>query len=64
MSNQKPMRFSTRLMQVMTPIGLIIGLEEAWRLAGGLVAIIAAQVALTSLAAWALVRRLREERNP
>ena len=61
MSNQRQMKFSTRLLMVITPVGLVIGLVEAWRLAGGLVAIIAAQLILMGLAAVALVRHIRKE---
>lgn len=63
MSNQRRTSFFTPLLIGMTPIGLVIGVTEAWRLAGGLVAIIAVQLVLMSLAAWGLVRCLREERK-
>lgn len=61
--NLRQMQFSKRLMLVITPIGMIIGVVEAWRLAGGLVAIVAAQLLLLSLAAAALVAKIREEKN-
>ncbi len=61
MEDQRQMKFSTRLMWVITPIGLVIGLMEAWRLAGGLVAIVAAQILLMTLAGAALLRRMRAE---
>lgn len=63
MSNQRQMKFSTRMLMGLTPIALAIGVTEAWRLAGGLVTIIGVQIILMGLAAWALVRRIREERN-
>ena len=59
----RQMKYSTRLVMVITPIGAVIGVMEAWRLAGGLVAVVAAQLLLMSLAAWALFRRIREERD-
>lgn len=55
------MKFSTRLLMVITPIGVAIGLHEAWRLAGGLVALVAMQVLLFTVAAVMVVRRIREE---
>jgi hypothetical protein len=55
------MKFSTRLLMVITPLGLVIGLHEAWRLAGGLVALVAMQVFLFTVAAVMVVRRIREE---
>lgn len=55
------MKFSTRLLMVITPLGLVIGLHEAWRLAGGLVTLVAAQVLLFTVAAVMVVRRIREE---
>lgn len=55
------MKFSTRLLMVITPLGVVIGLHEAWRLAGGLVALVSMQVLLFSVAAVMVVRRIREE---
>lgn len=55
------MRFSTGLLLVLTPIGLAIGLHEAWRLAGGLVFLMAAQILVLSLAAVWVVRTIRRE---
>lgn len=62
-SRKPPMLFSRRLLLVTTPIGLVIGLHEAWRLAGGLVVLLAAQILLFGLATLALVRRIREEKR-
>jgi RsiW-degrading membrane proteinase PrsW (M82 family) len=58
------MRFSTILLLVMTPIGLAIGLHEAWRLAGGLVVLLAAQVLVLLLVAVSVVRTIRREARP
>lgn len=63
MKDQRQMKFSTRMLMVITPIGAVLGVMEAWRLAGGLVAVVAAQLLLMSLAGVALYRRMREERN-
>lgn len=61
--DQRQMKYSTRLVMVITPIGAAIGIMEAWRLAGGMVAVVAGQILLMSLAAWALFRRIRAERD-
>lgn len=63
MEDQRQMKFSTRMLMVITPIGAVLGIMEAWRLAGGLVAVVGAQLLLMSLAGVALYRRMREERN-
>lgn len=61
--NQRQMQFSKRMLMVLTPIGLLIGLNEAWRLAGGLVAIIAGQMLLLGCAAAVVVMKIREEKG-
>lgn len=63
METRAPMAFSRRLLMVTTPLGVVIGLHEAWRLAGGLVVLVAAQILLLGIAAAALVRRIREEKQ-
>lgn len=63
MKDQRQMKFSTRMLMVITPIGAVLGVMEAYRLAGGLVAVVAAQVVLMSLAGVALYRKMREERS-
>lgn len=63
MSDQRQMKFSTRMLMVITPIGMAIGIYEAWQLAGGLVAVVAGQLMLMSLAGLALVRIMRRERQ-
>lgn len=61
--NLRQMQFSKKMLMVLTPIGMMIGLMEAWRLAGGLVAIIAGQMLLLGCAAAAVVMKIREEKN-
>lgn len=63
MKDQRQMKFSTRMLMVITPIGAVLGVMEAYRLAGGLVAVVAVQVVLMSLAGVALYRKMREERS-
>ncbi len=55
------MSFFKILLLVIPPIGLAIGLHEAWRLAGGLVVLLAAQILLFGVAATAVVRTIRRE---
>ena len=59
--NQRQMKFSKRLLMATTPVGVVIGLHEAWRLAGGLVVLMAIQILILTLVAVAVVRRIREE---
>lgn len=61
--SQRRMKFSTRMLMVITPLGVVIGLHEAWRLAGGLVVLVAVQILILSLVAIAVVRRIREEQR-
>lgn len=63
MKDLRQMKFSTRMLMVITPIGAVLGVMEAYRLAGGLVAVVAVQVVLMSLAGVALYRKMREERS-
>lgn len=61
MARKVNMRFSNALLMVLTPIGLAIGLHEAWRLAGGLALLLAAQLTVLGLVAFGLVRTARRE---
>lgn len=58
---KRRMTFFTGLLLVITPLGVAIGLHEAWRLAGGLVVLVAGQILVLTLAAIAVVRRIRKE---
>ncbi len=55
------MLFSRWVLMVITPLGVAIGLHEAWRLAGGLVLLMALQILVLTGVAVALVRRVRSE---
>jgi predicted MFS family arabinose efflux permease len=57
------MRIAKPLLLVMTPIGLAFGLYEGWRLAGGLVVIMAAMIALVSAAMLSVVLTVRREKR-
>jgi hypothetical protein len=63
MERRREATFFKYLLLVITPIGMVIGLHEAWRLAGGMVVLVAAQLLILTLAAVTLVRKVREERQ-
>jgi predicted MFS family arabinose efflux permease len=56
------MRIAKPLLLVTTPIGLAIGLYEGWRLAGGLVFIMAALMLVIGVAMASVVMTIRRER--
>jgi hypothetical protein len=55
------MRIAKPMLLVLTPIGVAAGLYEAYRLAGGLVVIMAAMVALVTAAIGMVVLTIRKE---
>ena len=57
------MKIAKPILLVSTPIGVIGGLHEAWRLAGGLVVIMAMMVILMAVAVIGLVRVARTEQR-
>jgi hypothetical protein len=54
-------RIAKPLLLVTTPLGLLIGLEEAYRLAGGLVVLLAALIGMFGIAILGVVRVVRRE---
>jgi len=57
------MRIAKPLLLVTTPVGLAIGLYEGWRLAGGLVFIMAALMLVIAVAFGSVVYTIRKERR-
>ncbi|MGD9597394.1 MAG: hypothetical protein AB7G76_03365 [Steroidobacteraceae bacterium] len=57
------MRIAKPFFIVTTPIGLALGLYEGWRLAGGLVVIMAAMIALVGAAMLSVVLTVRREKR-
>ena len=55
------MRIAKPLLLVSTPLGVVFGLLEGYRLAGGLVFLMAALLGLVSVAAVSVVRTVRRE---
>ena len=55
------MRIAKPILLVSTPIGVAWGLLEGYRLAGGLVVLMAAMLGLVSIAAGTVVRTVRRE---
>lgn len=57
------MRIARPILLVSTPIGVIFGLREAWRLAGPKMAVLMAlMLAVVGTLTWWTVRRIRAER--
>lgn len=56
------MRIAKPLLLVTTPIGLAVGLYEGWRLAGGLVFIMAALMLVIAAAFGTVIWTIRRER--
>lgn len=56
------MRIAKPLLLITTPVGLAVGLYEGWRLAGGLVFLMAALVGVIAAAMGSVVLTIRRER--
>ena len=57
------MRIAGPILLVWTPVGVIFGLREAWRLAGPKMALLmAAMIAVVGALIWWTIRRIRQER--
>ena len=57
------MRVAKPLLLIATPIGVAYGLYEGWRLAGGLVFIMAAMLAVIGFAIGSVVMTIRKEKE-
>ncbi|MEJ0006270.1 MAG: hypothetical protein WDM77_07760 [Steroidobacteraceae bacterium] len=57
------MRIAKPILLVSTPIGVVLGLVEGYRLAGGLVVLMAALLGMVSVAAGTVVRTVRREQK-
>ena len=58
------MRIARPILMVTTPIGVIFGLREAWRLAGPKMALLmAAMLAVVGALVWWTVRTIRAEKD-
>ncbi len=56
------MRIARPILLVSTPIGVVFGLREAWRLAGpGMAVLMALLLAIVSAFIWMTVRTIRKE---
>jgi hypothetical protein len=57
------MRIAKPILLVSTPIGVIFGLREAWRLAGpGMAVLMAAMISVVGGFVWMTVQRIRKEK--
>jgi F0F1-type ATP synthase assembly protein I len=61
MKYSERMKFSNRLLMVITPLGVAIGLYEAWHLAGNLFFLMALQISGLAAGAFVVVRIVRKE---
>ena len=58
------MRIARPILLVSTPIGVVFGLREAWRIAGpGMAVLMALMLAVVSAFIWMTVRTIRKERD-
>ena len=58
------MRIARPMLLVTTPVGVIFGLREAWRLAGPKMALLmAAMLTVVGALAWWTVRRIQQEKE-
>ena len=58
------MRIAKPLLLVMTPIGVVWGLVEAWRFHWWLAVLMGVLLGIISLFTWFTVKRIRAERAP
>jgi len=57
-------RIARPILVVSTPIGVVFGLREAWRLAGpGMALLMTAMLAVVGAFIWMTVRTIRRERD-
>ena len=58
------MRIARPILLVTTPVGVVFGLREAWRLAGpGMAVLMAAMLGVVGALIWMTVRTIRKERD-
>lgn len=57
------MRIAKPLLLVLTPIGVVVGLIHGYRLAGGLVVLMAGMLLIVGVAAVTVVMAIRRERR-
>jgi uncharacterized protein (DUF58 family) len=55
------MKIAKPILLVSTPLGVVLGLMEGYRLAGGLVVLMAAMLGVVFIAAGSVVRTVRRE---
>ena len=61
--DNRGVKIAKPLLLVTTPLGVAYGLYEGWRLAGGLVFIMAAMIAVIGVAAGSIVMTIRKEKR-
>ncbi len=58
-----PMRIAKPLLMVSTPLGIVTGLIEAYRMVGGLVIVMFAMMSVLGVAAGSVVMTIRREKK-
>jgi hypothetical protein len=61
--DNRGMKIAKPLLLVTTPVGVAYGLYEGWRLAGGLVFIMAAMILVIGVAFGSIVMTIRKEKR-
>lgn len=57
------MRIAKPILLVSTPVGVVLGLIEGYRLAGGLVVLMALMLGVVSIAAGTVISTIRREQR-
>lgn len=58
------MRIARPILLVTTPVGVVFGLREAWRLAGpGMAVLMALMLGVVGALVWWTMKRIREEQK-
>ncbi len=61
-SSSRRLRIARPILLISTPLGVVFGLREAWRLAGpGMAVLMAAMLTVVGLLVWWTVWRIRQE---
>ena len=63
-SGDPELRIAKPILLVSTPVGVLFGLIEAWRVRWWLGLLMAAMVSVVGTFTWLTVRRVRSERGP
>ena len=57
------MKIAKPLLAIITPLGIAIGVREAYRVSTGLLVLMLLLLSILSVATWSIVRTIRRERS-